>query len=96
MPTFRVARITQHGRDILIVPLEGDFPSAPMRVKRTIQHDLQAAAIAAGFTGLVIPVWSIDPDETLLFLAPVEWYEFLQDFNIYTVARLAEDELIIE
>ena len=96
MPRFNVARITQQGRKILLVPLEGDFPSAPMRIKSARQQDLQAAAIAAGFTGVVIPVWSIDPDEPLLFLALAEWREFLQGFNIYTVARLAEDELIID
>jgi hypothetical protein len=96
MPTFRAARITHQGKDIIIVPLEGDFPSAPMRIKRRVHQDLQAAAIAAGFTGVVVPAWSIDPDETLLFLAPDEWREFLQDFNIYTVARLWEDELIID
>ena len=96
MPKYKIAHITHQGRDILIVPLEGDFPSAPMRVKSAIQHDLQAAAITAGLTGVVVPVWSIDPDETLLFLAPAEWQEFLQDFNIYTVARLAEDELVID
>jgi hypothetical protein len=94
MQTFNVAHLTDQGREINVIPLKDDYPTAPMRVRSFILQDLRAAVAKAGLTGPVAAIWNAGP-ERIGFIAPREWYDFFSNLDVYTVTRLSEYQITL-
>lgn len=92
MPTYPCAQIDRDGQNLLIVPLDDNFESMSSAAKASVAEVFEAKARAAGFVGVLIPVWRRKAN-LMGFLAPVTHHPFLQSLDIETVSGMINGKL---
>ena len=92
MPTYPCAHISHDSLDLLIVPLDDNFESMSSAAKASVAEVFEEKARAAGFAGVLIPVWRREA-ALMGFLAPVTHHPFLQTLDIETVSGMINGQL---
>ena len=86
MPTFNIATVNVEGNDLILIILDHAFGEKPFTAQSDILMEFQKRAIAAGYKGNVIPVWSSAAGK-INFMAPRNLHPF---FNAITPQYIAE------
>lgn len=92
MPTYPCAHIRHDNLDLLIVPLDDNFEAMSSADKASVAELFEAQARAAGFAGVLIPVWR-RKGALMGFLAPVTYHPLLQTLDIETVSSMINGKL---
>ncbi len=71
----RLAMLTHHGREIIVVPLDCSFEERPAWQRKKALDKLQKSIAQAGLVAPVAAVWRVG--SKLRFVAPNEWHPFL-------------------
>jgi hypothetical protein len=86
MPVFNIATVNVEGTDLVMIILDAAFGAKSPQAQNEILMEFQNKAIAAGYKGHVIPVWSSAAGK-INFMAPRNLHPF---FNTITPQYIAE------
>jgi hypothetical protein len=77
MPTFNIATVNVEGSDLILIILDHAFGDKTFEAQSEILMEFQKRAIAAGYKGHVIPVWSSAAGQ-INFMAPRDLHPFFK------------------
>ncbi|TEA78688.1 hypothetical protein [Allopusillimonas ginsengisoli] len=83
MTQLKVAHIREHGRDLIIIPLDSSFHDKSRNERKAALKAMQECVSSAGLDGIIVPVWRAGHNR--YFIAPEEWHSFIKTLSWHTI-----------
>ena len=80
MPKVEIAHVSQHGQQMIIVPLDDAFEFKSTSAQSALFQEIKNAASSADLTGEVVIIWQAGG--RIKFLAPRAWHGFVKNITL--------------
>lgn len=91
MSKFKIAHLREQGKDMIIIPLDGQFHYKSKTEQSDIIDELQLCASNAGLAGTVVVVWR--HGNRVHFIAPQPWHPFFRSLSWNVIMANLNKEL---